>query len=116
MVDPMCSRVQSTFLAPSLAQITQFTLLLNNLKQGYKVGFFFNLWLGSLLKKMLDFRPPHGLKGHWPNFLLNSYHKWDIFVMEFILETSNIIKLIIWAERALQNNLKFENKQFKMHG
>ena len=36
------------FLAPSLAQITQFTLLLNNLKQGYKVGFFFNLWLGSI--------------------------------------------------------------------
>ena len=31
------------FLAPSLAQRTQFALLLNNLKQGYKVGFFFNL-------------------------------------------------------------------------
>ena len=45
-----------------------------------------------------------------------SNHKWDNFVMEFILETSKIIKLIIWAERALQNNLKFENKQFKMHG
>ena len=31
------------FLAPSLAQITQFTLFFKNLKQGYKVGFFFNL-------------------------------------------------------------------------
>ena len=64
MVDPMCSRVQSTiiawliqcvvesnqpFLAPSLAQITQVVLIFKNLKQGYKVGFFFNLWLGRLL-------------------------------------------------------------------
>ena len=37
-----------------------------------------------------------------------SYHKWDNFVMEFILETFKIIKLIIWAERALQWNPKIQ--------
>ena len=44
------------FLAPSLAQITQFTLFFKILKQDYKIGFYFNLWLGSLLMMIQSWR------------------------------------------------------------